>query len=228
MSLAKKPVELKGGTVTLMSLLVQSIEPEEVKVALKEKIDQAPTFFGGAPVLIDVSGLEELNSSNLDALIEAVRQSDVMPIAVRGADDELHERLRGLNMPPLRAEDKSLQRDEDDKIQRIVGSPRIVSRPVRSGQQVYAQEGDLIVTANTSAGSELIADGSIHVYGPLRGRALCGVTGNEQARIFCESLEAELVSIAGNYKVLEEIPAELQGQRVQVWLDDQKLNIEPF
>jgi len=193
MSLAKKPVELKGGTVTLMSLLVQSVDPEEVKTALKEKIEQAPSFFGGAPILIDFNGLEALNSSNLESLIEAVRSSDVMPIAVRGADEELHDKLRDLNMPPLRAEDKSLKKDEDDKVQRIVGSPRIESRPIRSGQQVYAQEGDLIVT-----------------------------------RIFCESLEAELVSIAGNYKVLEEIPPELQGQRVQVWLDEQKLNIEPF
>lgn len=227
MSLAKKAVELKGGTVTLMSLLVQSTEPEEITSALKEKIEQAPTFFGGAPVLIDFNGLDGVNSKNLEALVEAVRQSDVMPIAVRGLEEELHDKLRELNMPPLRAEDKNLQK-EDDKIQRIVGSPRVESRPIRSGQQVYAQEGDLIVMANTSAGSELIADGSIHIYGPLRGRALCGVTGNEQARIFCESLEAELVSIAGNYKVLEEIPPELQGRRVQVWLDEQKLNIEPF
>jgi len=227
MSLAKKAVELKGGTVTLMSLLVQSIEPEEVKAALKEKIEQAPTFFGGAPILIDFSGLEGLNQKTIEPLIVAVRESNVMPIAVRGAEDELHDRLRELNLPPLRAEDKSLQK-EDDKIQRIVGSPRVESRPIRSGQQVYAQEGDLIIMANTSAGSELIADGSIHVYGPLRGRALCGVTGNDKARIFCESLEAELVSIAGNYKVLEEIPAELQGRRVQVWLDEHKLNIEPF
>ncbi len=227
MSLAKKAVELKGGTVTLMSLLVQSLEPDEVKEALKEKIAQAPTFFGGAPILIDFSGLEGLNHQTLEPLIEAVRESDVMPIAVRGASDELHEKLRAMNMPPLRAEDKKLQK-EDDKIQRIVGSPRVESRPIRSGQQVYAQEGDLIVMANTSAGSELIADGSIHVYGPLRGRALCGVTGNDKARIFCESLEAELVSIAGNYKVLEEIPPELKGRRVQVWLDEQKLNIEPF
>lgn len=227
MSLAKKAVELKGGTVTLMSLLVQSLDPDEVRAALKEKIEQAPSFFGGAPILIDFKGLEGLDQRTLEPLIEAVRGSDVMPIAVRGAEEELHEKLREMNMPPLRADDKALQK-EDDKIERIVGSPRVESRPIRSGQQVYAQEGDLIIMANTSAGSELIADGSIHVYGPLRGRALCGVTGNDKARIFCESLEAELVSIAGNYKVLEEIPAELQGRRVQVWLDEQKLNIEPF
>lgn len=233
MSFAKKAVELKGGTVTLISLFVQSIDPEEISAALKDKIKQAPSFFGGAPILIDVSGLEGLNAETLGPLLSAVRENNLMPIAIRGAEEKLHEKLRELNIPPLRAEDKTLISDEDsengeDKIRRIIGSPRVEIRPIRSGQQVYAQEGDLVVLTNSSPGSELIADGSIHVYGPLKGRALCGVTGNEKARIFCESLEAELISIAGNYKVLEEIPPELQGRRVQVWLDENKLNIEPF
>ncbi|MBC8057587.1 MAG: septum site-determining protein MinC, partial [Rhizobiales bacterium] len=97
--------------------------------------------------------------------------------------------------------------------------------PVRSGQQVYAQSRDLTVCATVGAGAEVIADGSIHIYGPLRGRALAGAQGNEKARIFCREFHAELVAVAGHYKVLEDIPKELRGKAVQVWLDKDQLHI---
>lgn len=98
--------------------------------------------------------------------------------------------------------------------------------PVRSGQRVYAQHCDLTICAAVGAGAEVIADGSVHIYGPLRGRALAGALGDTQARIFCREFHAELVAVAGNYKVLDEIPAELVGKAVQVWLQDGKLHIE--
>jgi septum site-determining protein MinC len=97
--------------------------------------------------------------------------------------------------------------------------------PVRSGQQLYAENRDLTVLATVGAGAEVIADGSIHIYGALRGRALAGAQGNEKARIFCREFHAELVAIAGNYKVLEELPKELRGKPVQIWLDNQELRI---
>jgi septum site-determining protein MinC len=98
--------------------------------------------------------------------------------------------------------------------------------PVRSGQQVYAQERDLTVCATVGAGAEVIADGSIHVYGALRGRALAGAGGLATARIFCREFRAELVAVAVHYKVLEEIPKELLGKAVQIWLEHDKLRIE--
>ncbi|KFN45345.1 hypothetical protein N790_10200, partial [Arenimonas malthae CC-JY-1] len=98
--------------------------------------------------------------------------------------------------------------------------------PVRSGQQVYAQERDLTVCATVGAGAEVIADGSIHVYGALRGRALAGAAGMATARIFCREFHAELVAVAGHYKVLEEIPKALLGKPVQIWLEHDKLRIE--
>ena len=97
--------------------------------------------------------------------------------------------------------------------------------PVRSGQQVYAENRDLTVLTTVGAGAEVIADGSVHIYGALRGRALAGAQGNEKARIFCRAFHAELVAIAGNYKVLEELPKELRGKAVQIWLDNQELRI---
>jgi septum site-determining protein MinC len=101
----------------------------------------------------------------------------------------------------------------------------IQTAPVRSGQQVYAESRDLTVLAAVGAGAEVIADGSIHIYGALRGRALAGAQGNEKARIFCREFHAELVAIAGNYKVLEELPKELRGKAVQIWLDNEELRI---
>jgi len=114
------------------------------------------------------------------------------------------------------------------EVEYIVKAPQLVTRPVRSGQQIYARDTDLIVMGQIGPGAEVIADNNIHVYGPLRGRALCGVTGNRDSRIFCQSLEAELVSVAGNYRLLESIPEELRGKPAQIWLDEDRLNIEPL
>jgi septum site-determining protein MinC len=100
------------------------------------------------------------------------------------------------------------------------------TQPLRSGQQVYAANRDLTVCAMVGAGAEAIADGSIHIYGPLRGRALAGASGNTQARIFCREFNAELVAIAGTYRVLDEIPRKLLGKAVQIWLDKDQLRIE--
>ena len=106
------------------------------------------------------------------------------------------------------------------------GEPGLVqTAPVRSGQQVYAENRDLTVVTAVGAGAEVIADGSIHIYGALRGRALAGAQGNEKARIFCREFHAELVAIAGHYKVLEDIPKELRGKAVQIWLEKDQLNI---
>jgi septum site-determining protein MinC len=106
------------------------------------------------------------------------------------------------------------------------GEPGLIqATPVRSGQQVYAENRDLTVLSSVGAGAEVIADGSIHIYGPLRGRALAGAQGNEKARIFCRAFHAELVAVAGHYKVLEDIPKELRGKPVQVWLEQDELKL---
>jgi septum site-determining protein MinC len=113
-----------------------------------------------------------------------------------------------------------------ESMQRPGQSFTIVTRPVRSGQRVQAIGGDLSVVAPVSSGAELMADGNIHIYGPLRGRALAGMNGNTDARIFCQDLQAELVSIAGHYRVSENIPPDLRGVPVQVYLDQKVLRIE--
>ena len=111
----------------------------------------------------------------------------------------------------------------------VAGSPaRLLTQPVRSGRQVYAHGGDLVVMSSISPGAELLADGHIHVYGALRGRALAGVSGDLTARIFCRSLEAELVSVAGYWRVREDIPEAIIGKPAQVFLDGERIAIEPL
>ncbi len=107
-------------------------------------------------------------------------------------------------------------------------STLMIRNPVRSGQRVYAQGGDLVVVTSISPGAELLADGHIHVYGALRGRAMAGVSGNPEARIFCHSLEAELISIAGYWRVREDMPEGLIGKPVQIALEGERLTIEPL
>ncbi len=102
---------------------------------------------------------------------------------------------------------------------------RMQKTAVRSGQQLYAENCDLTVVATVGAGAEVISDGSIHIYGSLRGRALAGAQGNTEARIFCRDFHAELVAIAGHYKVLDDIPKELRGKAVQVWLEQDQIKI---
>ena len=122
------------------------------------------------------------------------------------------------------AEDIAVSRE----VEYVVKAPLFINKPVRSGQQIYARDTDLIIMGQVGAGAEVIADNNIHIYGPLRGRALCGVSGNSSTRIFCSSLEAELVSVAGSFRMLETIPEELRGKPAQIWLDKDRLNIEPL
>ena len=128
------------------------------------------------------------------------------------------------------SEIKDRNADKKSKLERIATkkTSMMIERPIRSGQQVYAEGGDLIVLSQTSAGSEVMADGSIHVYGALRGRVLAGVKGDKTARIFCRSLEAELIVIAGCYQLLDESDTDLKGKPAMIHLEHDKLIIEPL
>ena len=168
-----------------------------------------------------------------------IRQQQLLPVAVRGIGEDLREKMQAAGVPIVElastanAEEKkevAAEPAEQDNSGEATGSrgSRIVEQPVRSGQQCVAKHGDLILLSNISPSAELIANGNIHVYGTLRGRALCGVHGDTSARIFCSSLEADLVSIAGHYKVLEEVPAAVKNRPVQISLQDDQLLIEPL
>ena len=156
------------------------------------------------------SETSEANAHNTDqAGINKKPKADVAGIAVSHATND---------QPASKTQDIEIRGS----------NTRVITDPVRSGQQIYARGGDLLVLAPVSHGSELLADGHIHIYGPLRGRALAGITGDTHARIFCHSLEAELISIAGQYKISEDIEQTAWKQAVEISLIENRLHIKPF
>ncbi|HAS82313.1 MAG TPA: septum site-determining protein MinC, partial [Verrucomicrobia bacterium] len=154
-----------------------------------------------------------------------LRVHGMAPVGIRNGTpiQQAAARLAGL---PTLPETRAGSAKKPDKTESVASLSRIVSHPVRSGQQIYAPDGDLIVLGAVSAGAEVIADGHIHIYGALRGRALAGVRGDVDTRIFCHSLEAELISIAGRYRISEQLDAADRGKAVQIHLMEDRLIIE--
>jgi septum site-determining protein MinC len=183
------------------------------------------------------NGSIEQNKAALHAgLITLPSGTDVLPDRARrnGVAQEGPEGEATADKP---IKDNKRSRDSDHPSSRLREAPTaaatgaaalLVTEPVRSGQQIFAQRGDLVVVASVSAGAELMARGNIHVYGTLRGRALAGVHGDSTARIFCETLDAELIAIAGLYKLSDAIDPSLRRRRVQAFLDDGTLRVEPL
>lgn len=225
-SAAQQPAfELKGRMLTLSVLRLLDPQPERLGAELDAKIASAPEFFRSLPVILDLAALAE--PPDLKVLAELLRQRGLAPVGVHGT-------LPGLEQAAATAGLGLFQRLDGAEPRRV--EPRrepaearagmVVRQPVRSGQQVYARGGDLVVLGPVQPGAEVLADGHIHVYGPLRGRALAGVQGDAEARIFCQRLEAELVSIAGAYQISEYIDEQDRGRPVQVFLAGDELRIE--
>lgn len=219
---AASAFELKGRMATLTVVRLLSSDVETVVAQLTAKLAEAPRLLRGAPMLLD---LEAVDARVLDLadLAERMREVGAVPVAVRGQGvDERRAQRAGLGL--LTADEETPRHDPLPK----PPPPRVLDSPVRSGQQIYARGRDLIVLGAVGPGAEVLADGDIHVYGALRGRALAGVQGEGRARIFCVELEAELVSVAGHYQVSDRF-AELLGRPAQVRLDDEAgLHIEAF
>ena len=228
---AAAPFQLRGSAVTVMVLKLFAAGDASFVRALAEQVATAPDFFRGAPVVID---LEEYGAAaNGAASIDFERLSDLVascglhPIGVRHvATDQRDAALAaGLALFPAGRDTRELVAGPASVKSE---KPRTILRaePVRSGQQIYASGGDLILLAAVGAGAEVLADGNIHVYGPLRGRAIAGAAGDTSARIFCQSLDAELLSIAGYYCVSEAIEPQFLKQRVQISLAGDRLVFE--
>lgn len=241
--------ELKAASFTLPIIRLVRADMDEVAEQLGAKVDQAPDFFRNTPVVVDLSGLPAgAGDVQFPLLVGLLRGYGMIPVGVRGGDAAQNEAAEAMELAilgdafirkPRAAAAKPAPKSGPNPAQPVseTGKPQapqkapdaaftLVARPVRSGQRVYAAGGDLSVVAPVSSGAELMADGNIHVYGSLRGRALAGMKGDSNARIFCQDLQAELVSVAGHYRVSENIPAALKGVPVQVFLDQEILRIE--
>lgn len=231
LSLHTSAFELKGSLLPLMVLYLLENDIEKIAEQLAQKIQQAPNFFQNAPVVIDLQALNlEQTPIDLMALAQLLRQHQLMPVGIRGGNATHNERALNLSLG-IFSETKEGKRDKSSKSLQETESPlpppsKLITQPIRSGQQVVCLHGDLIVLAAVSPGAEILAHRHIHVYGALRGRALAGVNGDTQARIFCQTLDAELVSIAGQYQINEELPNQLRGKPAQIYLENDKLKIE--
>ncbi|KAF1686369.1 septum site-determining protein MinC [Pseudoxanthomonas broegbernensis] len=241
--------ELKIGQVGIANLRVRTLDVAQLVREMRERVQRAPKLFGRAAVIVDFGGLAQTpDEASARALIDGLRDAGVLPVALAYGtrdNDALAERL-GLPVlakfraqyeqagraepapapPPAREPAPAARKPAPAKAVEAPRPPgRMQKTAVRSGQQLYAEGCDLTVLSTVGAGAEVIADGSIHVYGTLRGRALAGARGNAEARIFCHQFHAELVAIAGHYKVLDDIPDQLRGKAVQVWLENDQLRL---
>ncbi len=222
--------ELKGRMATLTVLRLQSNDARHVLVQLDERLAEAPGLFAGMPIVLATAAELEPSADMLAAVVAGLRERGLVPVA---GMDLPADALADLGLGQMRNSDGERQAPERDgpesarSAQRpAAGGSRVITQPIRSGQQVYARGGDLVVTAPVSAGAELMADGHIHVYDTLRGRALAGVQGDTNARIFCRTLEAELIAVAGQYLLSEQMDARLRGSPAMAWLEGETLRVE--
>ncbi|MEN4767502.1 septum site-determining protein MinC [Duffyella gerundensis] len=227
--MSQTPIELKGSSFTLSVIHLHHTQPEVVSQALQDKIDQAPAFLKNAPVVLNVSSLN--GAVNWKEMQQAIAATGLRIVGVSGCKDDALKRMITRAGLPVLSEGKESKPQAEALPEPIVQAPeasktRIINTPVRSGQQIYARNADLIVTSSVSAGAELVADGNIHIYGTMRGRALAGASGDRDCQIFCTSLSAELVSIAGEYWIMDQLPAEFFGKAARLCLQDGVLTIK--
>ncbi|CUU24265.1 Septum site-determining protein minC [Duffyella gerundensis] len=227
--MSQTPIELKGSSFTLSVIHLHHTQPEVVSQALQDKIDQAPAFLKNAPVVLNVSSLN--GAVNWKEMQQAIAATGLRIVGVSGCKDDALKRMITRAGLPVLSEGKESKPQAEALPEPIVqaaeaSKTRIINTPVRSGQQIYARNADLIVTSSVSAGAELVADGNIHIYGTMRGRALAGASGDRDCQIFCTSLSAELVSIAGEYWIMDQLPAEFFGKAARLCLQDGVLTIK--
>lgn len=234
----------KGGMLPMTVMELNSADPEQIRQQLEGKLSQSPAFFQHTPVVLSVEKLDTPNLA-LERICAVCRDHKLLPVAVRGGTDPVKqsawalglgwfapvEEERARRLASIAAENDSAEdpapQDTPDEVVESSGA-RVYRGTVRSGQQVSASTGDLVVIGAVNAGAEVLAAGSIHVYGALRGRALAGIHGNLGAGIYCRELNAELLSVAGNYKRLEDIDARRLGTPAEVHFASEQLEIKPL
>lgn len=190
---------------------------------LDATIARSPGFFVGKPVVLDLSALD-LSQSAIAHLVASLEQRDIRVLGIEGASAD--KMTKGL--PPLLTGGRHclVKQNEAEKPQaKPKPTSLLLETPVRSGQSVVFTEGDVTVLGSVGSGAEIVAGGSIHIYGALRGRAMAGVNGNATARIFCQKIEAELLAIDGYYQTAEEIGAALRNRPAQAWLEGDTMRI---
>ena len=232
---------VQGALFTVMVVRAAMLRDPAFTHELAQQVERSPRFFRHAPVVLDLRGAGNFTkAAEFAEARELLRENTLALVGVQNAEPAQLDAAAAAGLasfapsatqPSRRAARPAAATAAADTApaapvqQAPRATARLVTEPVRSGTQIYARGTDLVVTAAVSPGAELVADGNIHVYGPLRGRALAGASGDTGARIFCSRLEAELVSIAGRYLVSEQLPPEHQRSSVQIALVDDRLTV---
>jgi septum site-determining protein MinC len=231
-------LEIRFGQVGLAQMRLRTTDPGVIVDELTGRIAAAPRFFERAALCLDLGALgHDPEVGETRAVMDAVRRAGMLPIGLAHGTSAIEALAQTLALPVLtqfRAQSKAAPVQPKEpapepaqaapaEAQELSAPSLMHHRPVRSGQRLYARHRDLVVTATVGAGAEVMADGCVHVYGSLRGRAMAGARGDVSARVFCHEFHAELVSIAGVFRVFETIPPELAGKPVQAWLDGDDL-----
>ncbi len=221
-------VEIRFGQVGLLQVRLHTTNPGSILDELTGRTATAPHFFERTAVCLDLSTLPKLPSAEeLRAVMDVVRRAGMLSVGLAEGGAAVAALAQDLELPVfthIRAVNKAVPVVQPAAPAPEPALPALIhQQPVRSGQRVYARNRDLIVTANVAAGAEVMADGCVHIYGPLRGRVMAGAHGDTEARVFCQTFNAELVSIAGIFRVFETIPPELAGAPVQAWLAGEDL-----
>lgn len=231
--------EIRFGQVGLAQVRLRTIDATAVHDEIASRLATAPQMFERTAVCLDLSALEkEPDASEIRALLEAIRRAGMFPVGLAHGTSTVDALARALDLPVLtqfRAQARiamdrppvpvEAKKPVAVETAEFVNPTLMHHQPVRSGQRVYARHRDLVVTSVVGAGAEVMADGCVHIYGALRGRAAAGARGEVTARVFCQEFHAELISIAGVFRVFETIPPEFDGKPVQAWLDGDDLKL---
>jgi septum site-determining protein MinC len=227
-------IDIRYGQMGLVQVRIRSTDPGAILDELTGRIATAPQFFRRTAVCLDLGALKSApDVAEVRTVIDAIRRAGMLVIGLAGDAAETEALSNGLNLPVLSGfraprlpvADALPAQPAPASTEPVDSSlaTLIQQQTVRSGQRIYARNRDLIVTAGIGAGAEVMADGCLHIYGSLRGRAMAGARGQLSARVFCQEFHAELVSIAGVFRVFETIPTELAGNPVQAWLAGEEL-----
>jgi septum site-determining protein MinC len=226
-------IDIRYGQMGLVQVRIRSTDPGAILDELTGRIATAPQFFRRTAVCLDLGALKSApDVAEIRTAIDAIRRAGMLVIGLAGDAPEMEAVSNGLSLPVLSGFRAPRHPVADVPPAQPAAAPTepadsatlIQQQTVRSGQRIYARNRDLIVTAGIGAGAEVMADGCLHIYGSLRGRAMAGARGQLSARVFCQEFHAELVSIAGVFRVFETIPAELAGNPVQAWLAGEELH----
>ena len=236
-----KSFQLKGSLFTLTVLQLIDCDTQLFNQELAQIVKQAPQFFQHAPIVIDLQLLSKTSAPvNYVTITSDLRKHGLIPIGIRGGTPDQQEAALAAELAVFALSKTTTIKNNDTDKNNAYKSAKIkprhkealqtklITKPIRSGQQIYAKDNDLIVLSQVSPGAELLADGNIHVYGTLHGRALAGISGDQSARIFCQHLDAELVSIAGHYIVSEALLQQSEYSNHQIYLQEDKLHIKPL